>query len=327
MPINSFRTEIQKQEAEFTISHKDSIMLVGSCFAENIGEKLTKYKFATHVNPFGILFNPVSIAQGLNILTDTFLFQKDDLYFFNGEWISFFHHGKFSHPNRDECLKILNENVVSSRAFLQKADCLILTLGTTVAYSYNGNIVANCHKIPQKEFQKQMLDSQTIVSVLRSSIEKIKAINNTIRLIFTVSPVRYIRNSMTENALSKAELIVAVHELIHCVKDSYYFPAFEIMMDDLRDYRFYNEDMIHPSPQAIDYIWNHFSYTFFDEQTSNLNKAIKDIHLAVNHRMKNPYSEESKAFKETQRKKIEQIQTLYPYMSFKEELDYFKDDF
>ena len=319
MQNNLFRTEIQKKKAESSISHNDSIMLIGSCFAENIGGKLLEYKFQTNLNPFGILFNPVSIAQSLNILADSFLFNENDLHFYNNEWISFYHHGKFSHPDLKTCLKTINEKLVESRAFLQKTNFLILTLGSTVSYSYKGNIAANCHKVPQKEFQKQMLDHQDIVSALTNSIEKIKAINTDIKLIFTVSPVRYIKNSMTENTLSKAQLIVAVHELIRSIKDSYYFPAFEIMMDDLRDYRFYNDDMVHPSPMAIDYIWEHFSHTFFDEKTVDLNEQIKDIHLALNHRMKDPYSEESKRFRELQVKKIKQIQAAYPYVDFGKE--------
>jgi hypothetical protein len=157
-----------------------------------------------------------------------------------------------------------------------------------------------------------------------NSIEKIRTINKNIRLIFTVSPVRYIKNDMTENTLSKANLIIAAHELTRCIENTYYFPAFEIMMDDLRDYRFYNEDMIHPSPLAIDYIWKNFSYTFFNEQTLKLNVTIKDIRLAINHRMNNPDSETSNKFKEAQIKKIKQIQTLYPHISFVKELEYFK---
>ena len=326
MQNNLFRTEINKEKAEYSISHKDNVMLIGSCFAENIGGKLSEYKFHADVNPFGILFNPVSIAQSLNILTDSFLFKESDLHYYNNEWISFFHHGKFSHPDQKTCLNAINERLAESRAFLQKADFLILTLGSTVSYSYKGNIVANCHKIPQKEFQKQMLSHQDTVSALMSSIEKIKAINGGIKLIFTVSPVRYIKNCMTENALSKAQLIVAVHEMVQKVENSCYFPAFEIMMDDLRDYRFYNDDMIHPSSMAIDYIWENFSYTFFGEQTLELNKSIKDIILAVNHRMKDPYSEESKKFREVQIKKIMQVQTSHPYVNFNKELAYLKQN-
>ena len=316
MQNNTFRTEIQRQRAETSISHKHSIMLIGSCFAENIGEKLTEYKFSTEVNPFGILFNPVSIAQSLNILTDTFLFTEKDLHFYNDEWISFYHHGKFSHSDKEKCLEMMNNKLIQSRNFLKNADFLVLTLGSTVAYRYKGTVVANCHKVPQKEFEKQILTHQDIVSDLTISIEKIRAINKDIQFIFTVSPVRYIKNSLIENALSKAQLLVAVHELIHRVRGSYYFPAFEMMMDDLRDYRFYSEDMIHPSALAIDYIWDNFSSTFFDEQTLQLNVEIKDIQLALNHRIKNPDSEESKRFKELQMKKIQQLQGLYPQIRF-----------
>jgi len=323
MQPTSFRTEIQKQKAEISISHRDKIMLIGSCFAENIGEKLTKYKFTTDVNPFGILFNPMSIAQSLNTLSNSFLFQESDLHFHNGEWISFLHHGKFSHPDKTQCLETINEKLVESREFLQNADFLILTFGSTVAYSYKGNIVANCHKVPQKEFEKQMFSVLDIVSNLQKSIEKIKSINKNIRLIFTVSPVRYIKNDMTENALSKAQLIVATHELIRCISNSYYFPAFEIMMDDLRDYRFYNEDMIHPSPLAIDYIWENFSSAFFDSETVKLNALIDEVVTAKNHRLKNPFSVESQRFKEEQLRKIQRIQADFPQINFEEEIKYF----
>jgi len=323
MQNNIFRTEVQKQKAKTTISHKDSIMLMGSCFAENIGRKLTEHKFQTDVNPFGILFNPISIAQSLNILSDSYLFKESDLRFYNNEWISFFHHGKFSNVSKETCLETINNRLLQSRLFLKKTDFLILTLGTTVSYSYGEQVVANCHKIPQAEFQKQMLTHQNIVSSLTNSIEKIRTINENIQLIFTVSPVRYIKNSMMENTLSKAHLIIAVHELISKIPNSYYFPTFEIMIDDLRDYRFYTDDMIHISPTAVDYIWENFAYTFFERQTSKLNEKIKDIHLATNHRMKDPYSEESMKFKDIQIKKIEQLQSLYPYIKFERELDSF----
>ena len=322
--MNPFRTEIKKQKTEISISHKDNIMLIGSCFVENIGKKLTEYKFSTDVNPFGILFNPISIAQCLNSLTDSFLFEENDLHFYNNEWVSFFHHGKFSHPDKEKCMETINKKLIESRFFLKKTDFLVLTLGSTVVYNYNGKIVANCHKIPQKEFQKQTLTNQDIVFALMSSIDKIRTINKDICLIFTVSPVRYIKESMMENALSKAQLLVAIHELINSLPNSYYFPAFEIMLDDLRDYRFYAEDMIHPSLIAIDYIWNNFSHTFFTEQTLNLNSKIKDINSALNHRMKYPHSDQSRRFKEIQIKKIEQLHTLFPYLSFDKELACFK---
>jgi hypothetical protein len=320
MENNSFRTEIQKQEAACCISHENPVMLIGSCFAENIGEKLAEYKFTTDINPFGILFNPASIAQGLDILTDTFLFEENDLHFYNDEWISFLHHGKFSHPDKQKCLSTINDRLIYSRDFLRKTDFLILTLGSTTIYKYKGDVVANCHKFSQKEFQQWVLDSKEIISVLADSIKRIRVINQNIRIIFTVSPVRYIKNNMVENTLSKAQLIVAIHELMKLIENTYYFPAFEIMMDDLRDYRFYNNDMIHPSQMAIDYIWEIFSDTFFNKKTLKINDEIKDILLAANHRIKNPFSMESMKFKEIQIEKIKQIQLLYPHILFTEEL-------
>jgi hypothetical protein len=301
-------------------------MLIGSCFAEHIGCKLETYKFTIDLNPFGILFNPASIAQGVDILSDSFFFKEEDLFFFNGEWVSFFHHGKFSHPDKRKCLEEINSKLMYSRDFLQKTNFLILTLGTTSIYIYKGNVVANCHKLPQKEFEQTNLEVREIVSTLENSIGKIKQINPNIQIIFTVSPVRYIKNNMIENTLAKAKLIVAVHELTKKIENTHYFPAFEIMMDDLRDYRFYNNDMIHPSPTAIDYIWEIFSETFFDKLTRQVNEEINEILLAANHRIKNPSSPESIKFKETQTKKIKQIQTLYPHILFTEEFSYFKKE-
>ncbi|MDR1180745.1 MAG: GSCFA domain-containing protein [Bacteroidales bacterium] len=324
MKTNSFRTVIQKQKVDCCISHKNPVMLIGSCFAENIGEKLEEYKFTVEINPFGILFNPMSIAQGLDLLSGSYLFKETDLHFYQDEWISFSHHGNFSHSDKQTCLETINNRLNYSRDFLRKADFLMLTLGSTTIYKYKGNVVANCHKLPQKEFQQSTLDSQNIISTLANSIEKIRAINRNIQIIFTVSPVRYIKNNMIENTLGKAHLIIAVHELMRRIKNSYYFPAFEIMLDDLRDYRFYNNDMIHPSQTAINYIWEIFSDTFFDNPTLKINNAIQEILLAANHRIKNPSSIESKKFKELQIEKIKQIQTLYPHILFEEELENYK---
>lgn len=320
----SFRTEFQAEKAAISIIHKDIVMLMGSCFAENIGEKLSAYKFNTLVNPFGILFNPASIAQSLDILSDnSFVFRENDLHYYNEEWFSFFHHGKFSHADLSQCLKIINNTLKFNRLYFQKTNYLILTLGSSIVYRYKGNVVANCHKLPQKEFEKTMLSIDETVSALSKSILKIREFNPNIKIIFTISPVRYIKDDMVENSLSKANLVAAVHQLVQQINDSYYFPAYEIMMDDLRDYRFYKEDMIHPSEVSIDYIWELFSKTFFDKQTENVNEMIHEIRLAKNHRLKNPFSEESKKFKTKQIEKIHQIKELYPYISFEEELNYF----
>ena len=327
MKNNAFRTEIQHKKAVAAITHNDSIMLIGSCFAENIGAKLTDYKFHTAMNPFGILFNPASIAQSLDILTDTtFQFAEEHLHFYNNEWFSFFHHGKFSHTDKKICLDNINTTLENSRLFLNKTHFLIITLGSAMVYSYQGNIVANCHKLPQKEFDKSMLEADEISSKLLNSIRKIKEINPKIQIILTVSPVRYIKYDMVENTLNKANLIVAVHQLIQKIDNSFYFPAYEIMMDELRDYRFYADDMIHPSPLSINYIWEKFAEAFFDKSTLAANGMIHKILLAKNHRMKNPNSGTSRIFKTEQIQKIRRIQYIYPTISFKEELNYFSLD-
>ena len=322
--MNSYRTEIQKHKANFTISHRDSIMLIGSCFAESIGGRLINSKFPVDINPFGILFNPMSISQGLNILTDDeFTFKESDLHFYYKKWISFFHHGKFSNSNRETALETINKRLVEGREFLKKANILILTLGTNASYIREGNIVANCHKVPQTEFERKNYTNQVIVPKLRKSIEKLRDINNDIQVIFTVSPIRNIKENMGENMRSKAELIITAHRLIGYLNDSSYFPAFEIMMDDLRDYRFYADDMIHPSKTANNYIWDIFSNTFFSRETKKLNEKIRSINLAMSHIIKDHDSEGVKEFKEIQLKKIEHLHNEYPNLSFDMELDYF----
>lgn len=327
MGNKSFRTELQAEKALTSITHEDMVMLIGSCFAENMGEKFSAYKFNTLVNPFGILFNPASIAQSLDILThNSFVFSQKKLHFHNDEWFSFFHHGKFSNADLSECLDTINETLFSTRKQLQQTDYLILTLGSSIVYRYQGNVVANCHKLPQKEFTRTLLSIDEIISVLLKSILKIKKFNPNIKIIFTISPVRYIKDNMVENTLSKANLVVAVHRLLQQIDNSFYFPAYEIMMDDLRDYRFYNSDMIHPCDVAIDYIWELFSKTFFDKQTWSINEMVHEIRLAKNHRLKNPFSQESKKFKTKQINKIHQIKKLYPHISFEEELNYFSQD-
>lgn len=327
MRNNTFRTEFQAEKSATSIYHKDSMMFMGSCFAENIGEKLKKYKFDVQINPFGILFNPASIAQSLDMLSDdVFVFSQKDLHFYNEEWFSFFHHGKFSNADSDRCLETINNTLFSARNYLQNANYLILTLGSSVVYSYKGQVVANCHKFPQREFEKKLLNVNEIVHILLNSIQKIRAYNPNIHIIFTISPVRYIKDNMVENTQSKAHLVVAVHQLLQQIHNTHYFPAYEIMMDDLRDYRFYDMDMVHPSALAINYIWNIFSKTFFDKSTSTINEQVEDIIRAKNHRLKNPFSQESKAFKAKQMESIRHIQQMYPFLSFEEELNYFSQE-
>jgi len=313
---NSFRTEILKLKTEQTITHKDPILLVGSCFAESIAEKLARYKFTINNNPFGILYNSASIAQSLDLLTESSLFQEDDLFFTREEWISFLHHGRFSNSDKKQCLRNINHALIEGRQFLKDARFLIITLGTSIVYKRQGKVVANCHKLPAHEFSKTMFTAEETERLLTETITKIRAVNENIFIIVTVSPVRYIKDDFTQNTLSKANLIVAVHSLLNKFENCFYFPAYEIMMDDLRDYRFYNLDMIHPATVAIDYIWDKFSNLFFNYETIKMNEQIEEIVAARNHRIKNPQSEASSRFIEGQMKKIQQLQSQYPYIQF-----------
>ncbi|MDR1793661.1 MAG: GSCFA domain-containing protein [Bacteroidales bacterium] len=322
----TFRTEYLPQKAEFTISHRDKIMLIGSCFAVNIGEILHLHKFQTDSNPLGIVFNPASVSQSLELLCGEKIFTENDLLYFDNQWISLSHHGDFSSPDKEQCLQNINQRLQKSRIFLQNADYLIITLGTSEIYRYKktAQIVANCHKIPSTEFEKTMLSVEDTVACLTKAINCIQLINSQLKIIFTVSPVRYLKGSMTGNALSKARLLCAVNELITKFSHLSYFPSYEIMTDDLRDYRFYDIDKIHPSKEAVLYLWHIFECMYFDDKTLKINQLTKEITTAAQHRFKNPHSVASSQFKQQILNKIENLLTQEPYLDFEQELEYFK---
>ena len=321
----SFRTEIHPLKYSININHSHKLLLIGSCFAENISEKLTHYKFTLSSNPFGILFNPASIAQCINDLIYKDNFSEDELMYYNEEWVSFKHHGNFSNPDKHKCLQEINAKLKESKLFIKKTDYFFITLGSSVAYRLlsSGEIVANCHKLPTSRFQKVFLTAQDSTKLLYESISNLKKINPSLKIIFTLSPVRYIKDDFIENSLSKANLRLAIHELSKSCPDIYYFPAYEIMMDDLRDYRFYNPDKIHPSETAINYIWNFFEQTFFNSETKKCNEYIKEIDMALRHKPKNTHSQAYIKFKETQLKKIYDLINTFPYLDLKKEIKFF----
>ncbi len=323
---NNFRTEIQILRSNTLINHQDKLLMIGSCFAENIGEKLIENKFQLLLNPFGVLYNPASIAQCLNNLVFKEKFTEEDVFFHNEEWFSFQHHSDFSHSNQQDCLRNINQQFLASKAFLKTADFLLITLGSSIAYQLKSTrqIVANCHKLPADTFHKIHLNNHEISQILKESIDNIKHIKPNIKIIFTLSPVRYIKDSFIENSLSKAHLRIAIDDLINTYESTEYFPAFEIMMDDLRDYRFYQLDNIHPSPLSIDYIWNIFSQTYFSEETQKLNRQIDEITNAYHHNIKNENTEAAKKFKNKFLVKINKLLETFPYLDFSNEKKHFQ---
>ena len=301
-----FRTEVIVPPAGFAIAHSDRVMMLGSCFVESISEKMLSANFRVDANPFGIVYNPVSVANGLHDLINNKTYTKDDLFLHQGVYHSFAHHSRFSNANEIVALEGINSRIKLSSEFLKEATILIVTFGTANTYRWlsSGGIVSNCHKLPAKQFQEERLSVNSIVEQWNELIKDLQRHAPGLRILFTVSPIRHWKDGAHENQLNKATLLLAVDELIKANDNCSYFPSYEIMMDDLRDYRFYAEDMIHPSSQAVDYIWERFSDTYFNSTTKGFIKEWESIQKALSHRPFNPESKEHQAFlRELERRK------------------------
>ena len=294
-----FRTEIKVEASSDSINHKSKLMMMGSCFTENIGEKLKRYKFDIDVNPFGILFNPSSIVSGLQRILDQAEYNSDDLFEFNGLWHSYDHHGAFSAITADKSLEAINLRLRKGCDQLQNADYLFITLGSAWCYVHlkEDRIVANCHKVTGNLFKKELLDASTIQHSFTKVIASLQKLNENLKIVFTVSPVRHWKDGAIDNQLSKSTLIVAAHQLAKQFDQVSYFPAYELIMDDLRDYRYYKEDMLHPNMQAVEYVWEKFSEVYFTAPTQNCITELNQLLKALEHRPINPESEANQQFK------------------------------
>lgn len=298
-----FRTEYSPIPSFFKISHDDTILTIGSCFSENIYKKLEYRKFDILNNPFGIIFHPIPIYNALQDIIDKKLYEDKDLISYQEKWISLNHHGSFSKPKVKDAVSKINKNVLEANLFLRKTNYLFITFGTAWGYKYIGEntnikekIVANCHKIPNQQFQKILFDTNALYSKSQSIIEKVKKFNPEIKIIFTLSPVRHLKDGFEENQISKSMLRILIHEITSKIKNCYYFPSYEFILDDLRDYRFFNPDMVHPTQQAIDYVWNKFSDFYFEAETKSLNTQIEKIQISLNHNIQYSESKESALF-------------------------------
>jgi hypothetical protein len=302
-----FRTELTIPPAEFQLAYPDKIMMLGSCFVENISPRIHQAGFPLEVNPFGILYNPVSIADRLCDLIDNKTCTEEDLFLHQGVYHSFAHHSRFSGTDAGKVTEEINSRINQSSVFLKEANLLILTFGTATVFRLlsSGEVVSNCHKLPSGFFREERLNVDTITQQWNELIEKLQTINPGLRILFTVSPIRHLKAGAHENQLNKAVLLLAVNELIKANNRCYYFPAYEIMMDDLRDYRFYAGDMLHPSPQAIDYIWEKFSQLYFAPKTREMIREWESIQQALNHRPFHPDAKEYLAFIEKTEKRKE----------------------
>jgi hypothetical protein len=314
----NFRTEIQLKKSTTGISYNDSLVLVGSCFTENIGKKFSINKFRTDVNPFGILYNPLSIQSSIQQLIDKKTVTEKDLFFHNGVWQSFAHHGSFSDTSKDACLGKINKRIIESSTNLKQANFFIITFGTAWVYELASTkeIVANCHKLPEKTFNRRCLTIKEIVENYTVLLRKLQAFNPSLQIIFTVSPIRHWKDGAHENQMSKSILLLAIDELQQLFPNTSYFPAYEIVMDELRDYRFYDEDMIHPNNIAINYIWEKFSDIYFSVETEKIRLKIEQIIKAESHRPFNPDTKEHQTFLEKNAQRKSLLQEKYPFLSF-----------
>ena len=320
-------TRILLPKARFSFSYEDRVVMMGSCFAENIGRKLEENKFSVDINPFGTLYNPASVAEGLRMLLRPERFTSGDLFRHEGVYHSFTHHSRFSAPSEEECLDHINSRLSQSSDFLRKATRLVITLGTAFVYRLksDGRIVSNCHKLPEKMFDRQRLSTQEIVEDWKPLLLALWEQNPALKILFTVSPIRHWKDGAHENQLSKATLLLATDALQKDYPGRIaYFPAYEILMDELRDYRFYADDMLHPSPLAIDYILQRFIENFLSTDTSAILKEWGDIQKAINHKPFKPDSEAYKRFILQTLLKMERISEKIPSFDIRKEIEIVK---
>lgn len=314
-----FTTKIPVQKSRFPIDYDSKVMLLGSCFAENMGNKFDYFKFQATTNPFGIIFNTVSLEKLIHRCVGNRIFTENDIFFHNELWHCYEVHSELSNSDKEEFLSNLNSILESTYRHIASLTHCIITLGTSWVYRNNetNEIVANCHKVPQKNFTKELLSISQTEESLQNIVSLIHTVNPNCHFIFTVSPVRHIKDGFAENTLSKAHLIAAIHKtIIHHPSPITYFPAFEIMMDELRDYRFYAEDMLHPNQTAIDYIWIQFFENYISESVFGLMNEIGSIQKGLQHRPFNPNTESHQKFLEATKIKTGKIQEKLQHIHF-----------
>ena len=315
----NFTTKIPITQNANPIDYNSKIVSFGSCFAENMGDKLCYYKFQTQVNPFGIIFNPFSIEKLIERVVLQRYFTKDDIFFFNERWHCYEVHSELSDADAEVFLSKLNRILLDTQKQLQQATHIIITYGTSWVYRHieTNAIVANCHKVPQKQFSKELLSIDSIQKAIQNTVSLIATLNPKCNFIFTVSPVRHLKDGFVENQVSKAHLIAAIYATTNTKQQTLnYFPSYEIMMDELRDYRFYADDMMHPSPMAIDYIWERFAATQIDASAITTMELVQTIQKGLAHRPFNPNSESHQKFEANLKEKIATLEAQYSFMKF-----------
>ncbi len=329
MKISEFQTLVDLPEFPWKTGYQKPNIFMGSCFTENVGNRMAALKYEVDINPFGILYNPASVAHALEFLLQHKKFTKDDLIQHDGLWHSFFHHSRFSSADADQALENINRRINASSQNLKKADFLFLTFGTAWVYEYlsNRQTVSNCHKIPAKKFRRFRLTVDEISEKYQEIIRKIREINSEVKIIFTVSPIRHWKDGAMENQRSKATLLLAVDQILKKMENENcgYFPAYEIVMDELRDYRFYSEDMIHLTDATVKHIYEKFQSCLIDEKSQKTSEEVQKIINAVNHKPFNKFTKENLLFLKQSLTKVQKLQKEKSYLNLASEEDYFSE--
>ena len=316
------------------ISYRDKILLVGSCFTEHIGNSLSRLKFTTLQNPNGILFDPISVADSLESYVSGKKYTKEDLFQLNEVWQSWKHHSRFTDVDCDATISLINDSQSRAHEFIRSAKWVIITLGSSFSYKLNDEgasssgantavSVANCHRAPAQWFTKTLTSVEETTGLLQQAQDAVLKVHSETNFIYTISPVRHVRDGVVENNRSKARLIEAVHALVNRNHNCHYFPAYEIVIDVLRDYRFYDIDLVHPNYAATEYVFEKFVSAFIDEESKILIKDMKRIATAKRHRPMQPGTDAHKKFLNTHFDLAKKISEQHPYLDLSDELKYF----
>jgi hypothetical protein len=311
-----FSTKVQLPAPAYQLSHSNNILTLGSCFSENIGKKLHEGCFNVDVNPFGVLYNPFSIRNALLNLLRNRRFSEADLFFHNDLWNSFSHSSLFSGISPEKTLETINRRMESACSLFRHIDYLLITFGTAWVYesAATGELVANCHKLPSQKFIRYRLSVEDIVAAYGEIIPQIQLLHPDVKILFTVSPIRHWKDGAHENNISKGILLLAIDKLQQLFGNADYFPAYEIMLDELRDYRYYADDMLHPSALAVNYIWEKFSDIYFSENTKEIVSEIASLKNDLNHRALHPETKAHQAFLLQAENRKQRLLEKYPFL-------------
>jgi hypothetical protein len=320
-----FRTTFNITPSPFKITYNDPVMFIGSCFASSIGKQFESGHMPVMINPSGATYNPASVADNLEMIINKRIFIFEDLYNNNGNYLSFFHNTDFTSANGGKVLERINEKLLLAHEFLKSARFLFITFGTSRIYlkKDDGMIVSNCHKLPSGFFNTGILSVDEIVARWNKLLEKLHSLYPELKVVFTVSPVRHWKDGAHGNQVSKSILILAIEQLLGHKIQPAYFPAYELLLDDLRDYRFYDNDLLHPSSEAIEYIWDAFAASYFEKSTLNTRKEVAKITKAMQHRLLTDSEPGVSKFAATMLDMIESISSRYPSIDLTLEKEYF----